>query len=294
VTLSLIFIVALKQVTDVKLGKFSINTFFMLNPESAQQWEQLDRSSVRILVTGKTGTGKSALINGLIGDDVAQEGDTLDPTTSEVQEIKQMVHGISLSIFDSPGLQDGTSREDEYLQDMQQKCKKVDLVLYTIKMTDQRINVEDTDAMEKLTDAFGYDFWKKGMFVMTFANEVRSPEYPEDIRENRKYFDERLQLWKDYLPVFVEQRSNVPINIGKEVPIVPAGYYKTRDLPGRRFWFSQFWKAALDRMMESSAEGAGYMLQFSKDRLKNYNDTTEEDFQKPIHEQPILSKIVDE
>lgn len=85
---------------DMKFGKFNMNTFFMLNPESAQQWEQLDRNSIRILVTGKTGTGKSALINGLIGDDVAQEGDTLDPTTSEVQEIKQMVHGISLSIFD--------------------------------------------------------------------------------------------------------------------------------------------------------------------------------------------------
>ena len=282
------------NVNDVKLGKFNINTFFMLNPESAQQWEQLDRNSIRILVTGKTGTGKSALINGLIGYDVAREGDTLDPTTSEVQEIKQMVHGISLSIFDSPGLQDGTSREDEYLQDMQQKCEKVDLVLYTIKMTDQRINVEDTDAMAKLTDAFGYDFWKKAMFVTTFANEVRSPEYPEDNRENRVYFDERLQLWKDTLPVFVEHRSQIPIDIGKEVPIVPAGYYKKRDLPGRKFWFSQFWKAALDRMMESSAEGAGYMLQFSQDRLKSYNDTTEEDFQKPIHEQPILSKIVDE
>lgn len=282
------------KVNDVKLGSFDIHNFFMLDPESARQWERLNRNSIRILVTGKTGTGKSALINGLIGDDVAQEGDTLDPTTSEVQEIKQMVHGISLSIFDSPGLQDGTSREDEYLQDMQRKCEKVDLVLYTIKMTDQRINVEDTDAMGKLTEAFGYDFWKKAMFVMTFANELRSPEYPEDKRENRKLFEERLQLWKDSLPLYVEQRSNIPISIGKEMPVVPAGYYKIRDLPGRRFWFSQFWKAALDRMMESSAEGAGYMLQFSKDRLKNYNDTTEEDFQKPIHEQPILSKIVDE
>ena len=58
----------------MKLGKFDLNNFFMLNPDSAQQWEQLDKNSVRILVTGKTGTGKSALINGLIGDDIAQEG----------------------------------------------------------------------------------------------------------------------------------------------------------------------------------------------------------------------------
>ena len=277
----------------MRSGKFDMNNFFMLNPESAHQWEQLDRKSIHILVTGKTGTGKSTLINGLIGDDVTKEGDTLDPTTSEIQEIKQMVHGISLSVFDSPGLQDGTSREQEYLQDMQQKCEKVDLVLYTIKMTDQRIHVEDTDAMKKLTKAFGYDFWKKAMFVMTFANELRSPGYPEDEHENKKYFEDRLQIWKDVLPTVIEQRNVIPINIGKQIPIVPTGYYKIRDLPGRKYWFSQFWREALDRMMESSAEGAGYMLEFSQDRLKHHNDTTEEDFEKPIHEQPILSKIVD-
>ena len=276
------------------VGTFDLENFFMQNPETASQWERLDRRAIRILVTGKTGTGKSALINGLIGRNVTKEGDTLDPTTARVEQIKQMVHGISMSVFDSPGLQDGTSREHEYLQDMQRKCEKVDLVLYAIKMTDQRVHAADTKAMKKITDAFGHKFWEKAIFVMTFANEVRSPEYPDDEYENEIYFEKRLQDWKEKLPSFIEQRSDIPIKIGKHVPIIPAGYYKIRDLPGRKFWFSQLWKAALDRMMESSAETAGYMLQFNKDRLKNYNNTNEEDFQKPIHEQPILSKIVDE
>ena len=265
-----------------------------MNPEIARQWEQLDRKSIPILVTGKTGTGKSALINGLIGKNVTEEGDTLDPTTSKVEQIKQMVHGISMSIFDSPGLQDGTKKEDEYLRDMEQKCEKVDLVLYTIMMTDQRVHAADTKAMKKLTDSFGPKFWEKAMFVMTFANEVRSPEYPDDDYENKKYFEKRLQDWKDKLPEIVAQRGDIPITTGRHIPIVPAGYYKLRDLPGRKYWFSQFWMAALNRMMESSAEGASYMLEFSKDRLKHQNDTTEQDFEKPIHEQPILSKIVDD
>lgn len=265
----------------------------MQNPESAKQWEQLDKQVVRILITGKTGTGKSALINGLIGSNVTKEGDTLDPTTAQVQKIKLMVHGISMSIFDSPGLQDGTNREDEYLRDMEQKCENVDLVLYTIKMTDQRVHAADTKAMKKITNAFGHNFWERAMFVMTFANEVRSPEYPENDEENQKYFENRLQNWRDNLPRIISERVGIPIYIGSNVPIVPAGYYKTRDLPGRKFWFSQFWMAALNRMMESSAEGAGYMLQFSRDRLKQQNDTIDEDFEKPIHEQPILSRITD-
>ena len=266
----------------------------MENSEIAAQWELLNRQTVHILVTGKTGTGKSALINGLMGENVTKEGDTLDPATSQVQEIKQMVHGISMSVFDSPGLQDGTKREGDYLHDMERKCKNVDLVLYTIKMTDQRVLASDTSAMKKLTSAFGPRFWEKAMFVMTFANEVISPEYPYDKIENRKHFEERLQMWKEKLPAYIEQRAGIPIDIGKDIPIVPAGYYKIRDLPGRKYWFSQFWKDALDRMMESSVEGAGYMLQYSQDRLKHHKDTSEEDFEKPIHQQPILSKIVDE
>ena len=222
---------------------------------------------------------------------MTREGDTLDPQTSQVEQFKQMVHGISLSVFDSPGLQDGTTREEEYLRDMEQKCATVDLVLYAIKMTDQRVHALDTNAMKKITNAFGHRFWEKAVFVMTFANEVRSPVYPDDEIENEKYFEKRLQDWRDKLPELIERRSGIPATIGRQVPIVPAGYYKTRDLPGQKYWFSLFWKAALNRLMESNAEGAGYMLQFSKDRFKKVDNTTDQDFEKPIHEQPILSNI---
>ena len=277
-----------------QLGTFNLINFFTENPESADLWEKLDRRSIHILVTGKTGTGKSALINGLMGANVTKEGDTLDPTTAQVEQIKQMVHGISMSVFDSPGLQDGTRREDEYLRDMERKCQNVDLVLYTIKLTDQRVHVADTNAMRKLTDAFGDRFWERAMFVMTFANEVLSPEYPEDEEENQKYFESRLKLWKEKLPKIVDERADIPLEIARHIPIVPAGYYKTKDLPGRKYWFSKFWMAALNRIMETSAEGAGYMLEFTQDRLKNYDDMTEEDFEKPIHEQPILTKMTED
>lgn len=40
--------------------------------------------SVNILVSGKTGAGKSTLINGIVGKKVCEEGGTLDPQTSEV------------------------------------------------------------------------------------------------------------------------------------------------------------------------------------------------------------------
>ena len=55
------------------------------NPGLAEQFKKLKNTrSIKVLVTGKTGTGKSALINGLVGENVAKEGEELDPETVKV------------------------------------------------------------------------------------------------------------------------------------------------------------------------------------------------------------------
>ena len=42
------------------------------------------RHEITILLSGKTGAGKSHLTNALIGEDLAEEGDELDPQTYDV------------------------------------------------------------------------------------------------------------------------------------------------------------------------------------------------------------------
>ena len=51
------------------------------------QVEQFIKSggqSVKILLSGKTGVGKSHLTNALIGEELAKEGEDVDPQTYEV------------------------------------------------------------------------------------------------------------------------------------------------------------------------------------------------------------------
>ena len=255
----------------------------------ADKLYEIGSKSIRILVTGKTGTGKSALINGIIGVNVSKEGGLLNPTTFEVEKHNRTARGVRMLVYDSPGLQDGTENEKAYILDMEKKCKKVDLVLYTVRMSDQRVNVGDVEAMKKLTIAFGKEFWGRAMFVMTFANEVRDPNNPDDDTSNQVFFEQRLKTWKEKLPKVMNE-LNVTKKIAKGIPVVPAGYYKNAHLPGRRYWFSQFWRAMFDRMREYTVDGYTFLLQFNKDRFKRVYEATEEDFQKDIHEQPILEQ----
>ncbi len=72
-------------------------------------------NSVRILVTGKTGVGKSTLVNALVGEHVTKEGETLDPETQKIEGCDIKLSGVDVTFWDTQGLQDASQREDEYL-----------------------------------------------------------------------------------------------------------------------------------------------------------------------------------
>uniref|UniRef100_A0A1X7TKA3 AIG1-type G domain-containing protein n=1 Tax=Amphimedon queenslandica TaxID=400682 RepID=A0A1X7TKA3_AMPQE len=93
-----------------------------------------------------------------------------DGCTTEVEVFEKEINGIPVVVFDSPGLQDNTSKEEEYIRSMKKTCKKLSLVLYCTKMTNTRLGDDDKKAMIKLTQAFGQGFWNHAVFVLTFAN----------------------------------------------------------------------------------------------------------------------------
>ena len=62
----------------------------------------MQRGRVNILIAGKTGVGKSTLINAVFQGNLAETGDG-HPVTKTTREIKK--EGIPLSIFDTRGLE---------------------------------------------------------------------------------------------------------------------------------------------------------------------------------------------
>ena len=130
--------------------------------------------SIKFLVCGKTGVGKSTLINSLIGKEIFEVGvpadNNLGPTTKEVEDF--VWNKLKISIYDSPGLQDANDKNRIYVEAMYEKCRGVDLFLYCIDMSSSRTLESDEITLKHIHGAFGKNFWKRCVCVLTKANGI--------------------------------------------------------------------------------------------------------------------------
>ena len=72
---------------------------------------------IQIIVLGKTGAGKSALINSIIDLEriVAEEGADMEPCTGTVRlyRCSNVIPGVNVTVIDTPGLQDIHQHEND-------------------------------------------------------------------------------------------------------------------------------------------------------------------------------------
>ena len=247
---------------------------------------------VKIFVTGTSGVGKSTLVNGLLGVEFAKEGHELDPETSQVTRYKKKIRGVKVKVWDSPGLQDCTSRDDHYLAHMKRKCKGFDICVYCISATELRLTEECADilAMQKLTNVFGKELWNHALFVLTFANLVKHTD--SDILEanedrQRELFQSKLELWKKELTAALMKESiGVDEEVAKRIEVIPAGYHSQPALLDRDHWLSPVWFAALYAMNPQSQPA---MIKLNRHRIVNSSDEIcDDDLKKFLQEQPII------
>lgn len=219
---------------------------------------------LKLLVCGKTGVGKSSLVNSLVGKEVCDVGgpgeddreNPFDPQTLSVVEIRARIQNVLLSIFDSPGLQDGTGNDDKYLEDMYDKCKDVELILYCIDSTQARWSAQEIKATKLLTEKFGMEFWKKAVLVLTKANMVQPQRRGANETEFLKKVVQRFsKKFKEQL-----KEQGVDTTIADAIPTVAAGCESARVLPyvssiaGKDDFLLELWITCMETISGNSRD----------------------------------------
>jgi hypothetical protein len=189
-------------------------------------------------------------------------------------------------VWDSPGLQDGTSNERQYIKDMKENVKDVALMIYCVSMNEPRFYKADKKAIQTLTKAFGKEVWKHAIVVLTFANKVENPDKDDD----SEYFKIQLQNWKKQLK---DHFTTIGINteLCASIPLIPAGNWRDLCLPDRENWLSELWIKFYEVMESSSRLG---MYRINRKRLRFTGPTTkgsaDENIPLPIHLNPEQEK----
>ena len=197
-----------------------------------------------ILVIGRTGVGKSTLINNLLGKDVAIVGHKLQSETPEVYPHEYSVEGVAIVVYDTPGLGDvkGEENERRHLEVMKDLLArgKIHLVVYCFQMTETTMKSSLVGTLRKYHE-IGVD-WGRSIIALTFADALYVPKSHRKRPNHMSLsFEERLAFWQSELRQVLVGTVGVAEDVVRQLKICPTAPLPKDQLPNGSRWYVPLW-----------------------------------------------------
>ena len=227
------------ETLEEKMGKFpsqealsQVVDWYIANKE--------EEKSFTILIIGQTGSGKSTLVNNLLGEQVAKVGYGVKSQTSTIKEYSYAIQGIPITLYDTPGLQDSRNKEMEkrVLEEIKSKIKgkPISLIIFCFKITETRILPQTVEDFKKYHD-IGIP-WKKAIVALTFADRLTKEDGP---------LEQHVKMWKDSIinDILVKEVGITP-HTAHPIAFCPTTKRPDVPLPGKKDWFIPLWFTVLE------------------------------------------------
>lgn len=202
--------------------------------------------SIRILVLGKSGVGKSATINSLF-DQTKATTDAFRPATDCIREVVGTVDGIRITIIDTPGFLPSSAhnvkRNKKIMVSVKRFIRKSppDIVLYFERLDLVSTGYGDFPLSNLVTEVFGAAIWFNTILVMTHSSSDL-PEGPDGYPVNyESYVTHCAYLVQNCIHQAVsDSRLENPVLLVENHPDCKKNRMGEKILPNGQVWKSQF------------------------------------------------------
>ncbi|WP_020655818.1 GTPase [Massilia niastensis] len=179
------------------------------------------KTSITILLAGRTGVGKSSTINSLLGTQVAPVG-KFRPTTISVARYPHEHGGLHYDIVDTPGLCDDlpeVGNDQRYLAAIREASAQADCLLFITELDATRVSSDERRGIQMLTEALGASVWENALLVFTRADKVEAKEFEADFKERTGLLRETIAAYAPlhaaYIPALAVSNTSEKLPNGK-------------------------------------------------------------------------------